>query len=210
MKVRIGIVGAGHIGSTLAGHFVAAGHEVILSNSRGPESLEGLVGELGPRATASTPSDAVRSAELVVVSVPLKDYLLVPVDGISDKVVIDTMNYYPQRDGRFEEIESGEVGSSELLASHLGSRRVVKAFNTINWEKLRDGAKEKGAPDRIALAISGDDPSAKAAVAELIDEIGFDAVDVGTLASTGRLQQPGGPLYTSDRTADELRSLSNS
>jgi 8-hydroxy-5-deazaflavin:NADPH oxidoreductase len=202
--MRIAIVGTGHIGSTLARHFVDAGHEVVLSNSRGPDSLAELVAELGPRASAATAADAVRAGDLVVVSVPLKNYLEVPTDGIDDKVVIDTMNYYPERDGRFVTIESGEVGSSELLAQHLGSRRVVKVFNTIVWDRLRDAGKPSGSPGRIALPLSGDDPTAKSIVASLVSEIGFEPVDVGDLSGAGRKQQPGGPLYTADLSPAEL------
>jgi 8-hydroxy-5-deazaflavin:NADPH oxidoreductase len=202
--MRIAIVGTGHIGSTLARHFVDVGHEVVLSNSRGPDSLSELVAELGPRASAATAADAVRAGDLIVVSVPLKNYREVPTDGIDDKVVIDTMNYYPARDGRFAAIESGEVGSSELLAQHLGSRRVVKVFNTIVWDRLRDAGKPQGSPGRIALPLSGDDPTAKSIVAELVSEIGFEAIDVGGLSAAGRKQQPGGPLYSADLSPAEL------
>ncbi len=202
--MRIAIVGSGNIGSTLARHFVDAGHEVIVSNSRGPDSLSQLVGALGTRASAATSADAVREGELVVVSVPLKNYRDVPSDGIGGKVVVDTMNYYPERDGHFPEIESGATGSSELLATHLGSNRVVKVFNTIMWQRLRDDGKPKGAPGRIALAVSGDDREAKGLVRALVDEIGFDPVDVGTLAEAGRKQQPGGPLFNADLSSEEL------
>jgi 8-hydroxy-5-deazaflavin:NADPH oxidoreductase len=207
--VRIAIVGTGHIGSSLARGFVAAGHEVIVSNSRAPETLADLVDELGPNASAATPGDAMRAAEIVVVSVPLKNYRDVPKDGVADKVVIDTMNYFPERDGRFAEIDSGQTGSSELLAAHLRGARIVKVFNTVNWERLRDGGRPKGDPGRIALALSGDDADAKAEVSRLVDELGFDAVDVGSLAKGGRKQQPGGPLFTSDLPADELRAAAS-
>jgi 8-hydroxy-5-deazaflavin:NADPH oxidoreductase len=202
--MRIAIVGTGHIGSTLARHFAAVGHDVVLSNSRGPDSLAELAGELGPHASAAAAQDAVRSGDLVVVSVPLRSYRDVPTDGIDDKIVIDTMNYFPERDGRFAEIESGETGSSELLARHLDSRRVVKVFNTIVWDRLRDGGRPKGSPDRIALPLSGDDPAAKATVSDLVAEIGFEPVDVGSLAGAGRKQQPGGPLFSADLSPAEL------
>lgn len=202
--MRIAIIGAGHIGSTLARHFIDAGQEVILSNSRDPESLSALVGDLGPRASAAVPAEAVRLGDVVVVAVPLKSYRDVPSAGIDDKVVIDTMNYFPERDGRFPQIDAGETSSSELLAAHLGSHRVVKVFNTIVWDRLRDGGKPKGSADRVALPLSGDDPAAKALVSELVSEIGFEPVDVGSLASAGRKQQPGGPLFSADLSADEL------
>ena len=120
--MRIAIVGTGHIGSTLARHFVDSGYDVVVSNSRGPESLVDLVEELGPHASAATAEEAVRSGDLVVVSVPLKNYRDVPSEGIGDKVVIDTMNYFPDRDGTFAALESGKTGSSEMLAERLGSR----------------------------------------------------------------------------------------
>jgi 8-hydroxy-5-deazaflavin:NADPH oxidoreductase len=202
--VRIAIVGTGHIGATLAERFVDVGRDVVVSNSRGPDSLSELVAELGPRASAATAADAVRGGDLIVVCVPLKAFRDVPTDGTAGKVVIDTMNYFPERDGRFEEIESGQVGSSELLAEHLGSRRVVKAFNTIVWDRLRNEGKPPGSPNRIALAISGDDAEAKVIVSELVSEIGFEPVDVGSLEDAGRKQQPGGPLFTAELSPDEL------
>ncbi len=208
--MRIAIVGTGHIGSTLARHFVDVGHSVVLSNSRGPDSLSELVNELGPGATAAAVRDAVRLGDLVVVSVPLKNYRDVPSEGIGDKVVIDTMNYYPDRDGTFAALESGETGSSEMLAAHLGSGRVVKVFNTIVWDRLRDGGKPAASPDRIALPVSGDDAEAKAIVGELVSAIGFEPVDVGSLAEAGRKQQPGGPLYSADLSPAELREAARS
>ena len=202
--MRIAIVGTGHIGSTLARRFVDVGHDVIISNSRGPDSLSELAAELGPHATAATAAEAVRAGDLIVVSVPLRALRDVPTDGTAGKVVVDTMNYFPDRDGRFPEIESGETGSSELLAEHLGSRRVVKAFNTIVWDRLGDMGKPPGSSNRIALAISGDDSEAKATVSGLVSEIGFEPVDVGSLSDAGRKQQPGGPLFTAEFSPDEL------
>lgn len=202
--MRIAIVGTGHVGSTLSRRFVDVGHDVIVSNSRGPDSLSELVTELGPRATAATAAEAVRVGELIVVSVPLKAVHDVPTEGTAGKVVVDTMNYFPDRDGRFPEIESGETGSSDLLAEHLGSARVVKAFNTVVWDRLGEPGKPPGSLNRIALAISGDDPEAKAIVSGLVSEIGFEPVDVGSLSDAGRKQQPGGPLFTADLSPDEL------
>ena len=208
--MRIAVIGTGHIGSTLARHFVAANHEVAVSNSRGPESLGELVGELGPLARALSAAEAAEFGELAVVSVPLVRYRSVPTAGLDGKVVIDTMNYYPARDGQIAELDSDQTTSSEMLAAHLSRSRVVKAFNTINWERLRDGGRPAGSTDRIALAYSGDDVAAKPIVGLLIDEIGFDGVDVGSLAVGGRRQQPGGPLFTADLSADELRQLAMS
>ena len=203
--MKIGIIGAGHIGGTLARRFVAAGHEVAVSNSRGPETLVPLVGELGPRAQAATAEEAARFGDVVVVSVPFGRYREVPTNDVAAKVLIDTNNYYPQRDGYFEELDRDVTTSSELLQSHLPQARVVKAFNAILWTRLRDDGRPAGDPERLGIPISGDDEQAKRTVAELIDQIGFDAVDAGTLAEGGRKHQPGTSAYTEGLRTDELR-----
>jgi len=203
--MRIGIVGAGNIGGTLAKHFAQAGHEVAVSNSREPETLRDLVDELGERGQALTPTEAIAFGEVVVVSVPLGRYRELPVEGTKGKIVIDTNNYYPNRDGNLEELDSERTTSSELLQAHLKGARVVKAFNAIYWMRLRDLSRPAGDPERIGIPISGDDKEAKRIVAELIDEIGFEPVDAGTLAVGGRKHQPGTPVYTSDLRASELR-----
>jgi 8-hydroxy-5-deazaflavin:NADPH oxidoreductase len=204
--MQIGLIGAGHIGGTLAGLFVKAGHEVAISNSRSPDTLRPLVAELGEHAHAMTAAEAARFGDIVVVSVPFGHYRDVPTDGTRGKVVIDTNNYYPQRDGHFEELDTDRTTSSELLQAHLPGARVVKAFNSINWNVLRDMGRAAGAPDRLAIPISGDDQDAKNTVAKLIDQIGFDAVDAGSLAEGGRKHQPGTPVYTARLTSKELRS----
>jgi 8-hydroxy-5-deazaflavin:NADPH oxidoreductase len=203
--MRIGIIGAGHIGGTLAQRFVDVGHEVAVSNSRGPETLADVVAELGDRAQAVTPAEAETFGEVVVVSIPFGRYRDVPTDGVAGKVVIDTNNHYPQRDGNYEELESDRTTSSELLQGHLPDARVVKAFNAIVWTRLRDGGRPAGDPDRIGIPISGDDEDGKRVVAGLMDEIGFDAVNAGTLAEGGRKHQPGGPAYTQGLPTAELR-----
>jgi 8-hydroxy-5-deazaflavin:NADPH oxidoreductase len=204
--MRIGIIGAGHIGGTLARHFISVGHEVAVSNSRGPATLEELIAELGGSAQATTAEDAARFGDVVVVSVPFGRYLKLPNDGVVGKVVIDTNNYYPGRDGHFEELDSDRTTSSELLQTHLSGARVVKAFNAIYWNHLRDLGRPSGDPQRIGIPISGDDEESKLIVAELIDQIGFDAVDAGTLAQGGRKHQPGSPVYAEDLRAEELRA----
>lgn len=204
--MKIGILGAGRIGATLARHFARVGHVVAVSNSRGPATLEGLVAELGDRAHATTAEDAARFGDVVVVSVPFGRYRELPTGGLAGKVVIDTNNYYPQRDGRFEELDGDRTTSSELLQAHPQGARVVKAFNAIYWEHLRDFGRPSGDPGRIGMPISGDDPEAKRTLAELIDEIGFDAVDAGTLAEGGRKHQPGSSVYTADLRTEELRA----
>ncbi len=203
--MRIGIVGAGNIGGTLARHFTRTGHEVAVSNSRGPETLQDLVAELGERARALTPAEAIAFGEIVVVSVPFGRYRELPSEGAEDKVVIDTNNYYPNRDGRFEQLDADRTTSSELLQEQMQGARVVKAFNAIYWVRLRDLGRPKGDPERVGIPISGDDEEAKRIVAELIDEIGFEAIDAGTLAEGGRKHQPGTPVYTADLRASELR-----
>jgi 8-hydroxy-5-deazaflavin:NADPH oxidoreductase len=204
--MRIGIVGAGHIGGTLARRLVDAGHEVAVSNSRDPGTLAGLVEELGGQAQAMTAAEAVRFGEVVVVSVPFGRYRELPVDGVAGRVVIDTTNYYPERDGRFAELDDDGTTSSELLQTHLPGARVVKAFNAVVWTSLRDRGRPAGDGGRIGIPISGDDEHAKRTVAELIDQIGFDPVDAGTLADGGRRHQPGTPAYAKGLRTAELRS----
>jgi predicted dinucleotide-binding enzyme len=204
--VQIGMIGSGHIGSTLARQFVDHGHEVAVSNSRGPETLQDLVAELGDSARALSADEAAKFGDVVVVSVPFGHYRDVPADGTAGKVVIDTNNYYPSRDGHFEQLDEDETTSSEMLADRVNGP-VVKAFNAIRWDHLRDmGHPEQSADERIGIPISGDDPDAKRTVAELIDEIGFTAVDAGSLAEGGRKHQPGTAVYTVDLPVDELRS----
>jgi len=205
--MRIGIIGSGKIGGMLAKRFVEARHEVAISNSRGPETLAGLVEELGPRAQATTAQQAAQFGELVVVSVPFGHYRELPTDGVAAKIVIDTNNYYPQRDGHFEELDSGRTTSSELLQAHLEDARIVKAFNAILWTRLRDDARPAGDPERLGIPISGDEEEAKRTVARLIDDMGFDPVDAGTLAEGGRKHQPGTPAYTNGLPTAELRTL---
>jgi 8-hydroxy-5-deazaflavin:NADPH oxidoreductase len=204
--MRIGIIGAGHIGGTLAKRFVDVGHEVAVSNSRGPETLASLVDALGERAQANTTADAVRFGDVVVVAIPMGRYREVPTDAVTGKVVIDANNYYPQRDGHFEELDSDRTTSSELLQAHLPGAHVVKAFNAIQWMRLRDDGRPAADPERLAIPLSGDDEEAKRTVAELIDQLGFDPVDAGTLAEGGRKHQTGAPAYTQGLPTAELRA----
>ena len=204
--MRIGIIGVGHIGGTLAKLLLDAGHEVAVSNSRGLETLVSLVEQLGGRAQAMTAGEVERFGDVIVVSIPLGRYREVPTNTVAGKVVIDTNNYYPQRDGHFEELDGDRTTSSELLQGHLPDARVVKAFNAIQWTRLRDHCRPAGDPERLGIPISGDDEEAKRTVAELIDEIGFDPVDAGTLAEGGRKHQTGGPAYTQGLPTAELRA----
>lgn len=190
----VGFIGSGNIGATVARLAVAAGHDVVLSNSRGPRTLAGLVAELGPRARAATASQAAAAGELVVVSVPFKAFRELPVDQLAGKVVLDTNNYYPQRDGHIAELDDGSVTSVELEQRHLATARVVKVFNNIYSAHLAALARPAGAADRTALTIAGDDPGANAATVAFLDSIGYDAVEVGGLAESWRVQ-PGQPAY---------------
>jgi len=191
----VGFIGSGNIGGTVARLAVAAGYDVVLSNSRGPETLGDLVAELGPKARAATAAEAAAAGDLVVVSVPLRAYASVPAQPLAGKVVLDTNNYYPQRDGQFAELDDGSTTGSELLQRHLGTARVVKVFNNIFFKHLAALARPAGAADRSALAIAGDDPAAKAAVTEFLDAIGYDAVDAGPLGEGGRRFQVGSKAY---------------
>jgi hypothetical protein len=184
------------IGGTVARLSVAAGHRVVLSNSRGPETLTELVAELGPLATAATAGQAAEAGDLVVVSVPVKAFAEIPAKPLAGKLVLDTGNYYPQRDGQVEELDTGALTSSGLLQRDLPDAQVVKVFNNIFFRHLGSLARPSGAPDRSALPIAGDDPGAKAAVTAFLDSIGYDAVDAGPVAESWR-QEPGTPVYGS-------------
>lgn len=203
--MKIGIIGAGHIGGTLTRRFSALGHQVFVANSRGPQTLAKLSEETG--ATAVAAKEAARKGDVVIVTIPEKNISDLPTDlfeGIRDNVVVvDTGNYYPQqRDGRIEGIEEGAT-ESRWVSQQLG-RPVVKAFNNIYAEHLLRKGSPAGTPGRIALPVAGDDDAAKAVVLKLIDELGFDAVDAGTLDESWK-QQPGTPVYGTDLDADGVR-----
>jgi 8-hydroxy-5-deazaflavin:NADPH oxidoreductase len=202
--MKIGIIGAGNIGSTLARRLTALGHEVSVANSRGPETLRDLAAQTG--AKAASVSEAARDKEVVVVTIPERNVPDLPKDlfnGAGDAVVVDTGNYYPrQRDGRINDIEQG-MTESRWVAEQLG-RPVIKAFNNIYAQHLLDNGRPAGTPGRIALPVAGDDDAAKAVVMQLIDELGFDPIDAGTLDDSWR-QQPGSPVYTTDFDADGVR-----
>ena len=183
-----GFIGSGNIGATVARLAVAAGHDVVLSNSRAPETLADLVDDLGPHARAATPAEAARAGDVVVVTIPLRNYRQVPTEELRGKIVIDTMNYYPQRDGNIAELDDETTTSSELLQAHLLDSTVVKGFNNIFFQHLAVLHRPTGAEDRSALAIAGDDHEAKKIVSERLDEIGYDAVDLGPLSEGWRTQ----------------------
>ena len=203
--MKIGIIGAGHIGGTLARRFAKLGHEVSVANSRGPETLAKLAKESGAKAVTVT--EAVRDKDVVIVTIPQKNVPRLP-NGLFDgapasMVVVDTGNYYPQqRDGRIDAIESGTT-ESRWVSQQLG-RPVVKAFNNIYAQHLMERGRVAGAPGRIALPVAGDDKRAKEVVIRLLDELGFDGVDAGGLDDSWR-QQPGTPVYGTDLDADGVR-----
>ena len=203
--MRIGIIGAGKIGGTLARRFTALGHEVSIANSRGPETLTGLAKAIGAKPV--TVEEAARAGDVVIVSIPLKSISRLPA-GLFESVpqnvvVVDTGNYYPQqRDGRIDAIENGST-ESRWVSDQIG-RPVVKVFNTIYARHLLERGKPKGSPGRIALPVAGDDRRAKDVILRLLDELGFDGVDAGSLDESWR-QQPGTPIYGTDLDAAGAR-----
>jgi predicted dinucleotide-binding enzyme len=203
--MTIGFIGAGHIGSAVARAAIASGHSVVLSNSREPQTLADLVATLGPRARAATPAEAAQAGDVVVVTIPLKALAHVPVDPLVGTIVIDTNNYYPQRDGQIPALDDESTTTAELLQRHLPASRVVKAFNHIIAAQIETDGTPAGTPNRRALAIAGDDAAAKATVADLLDQFGFDTVDAGPLAEGWRIQRDT-PGYGPRRNAEELRA----
>ena len=190
----IGLIGAGNIGGQVARLAVANGYDVVISNSRSPETLADLVAELGPAARAAWAADAAAAADIAVVTVPLKAYADVPVEPLASKVVIDTNNYYPGRDGQIAGLDDGSTTSAEMLQAHLPTSKVVKGFNHIQAAQLTTDGTLPGTAGRRALVIAGDDAEAKRAVTEVFDRFGFDTVDAGPLAEGWRIQ-PDTPGY---------------
>ncbi|MEU0236243.1 NAD(P)-binding domain-containing protein [Nocardiopsis sp. NPDC006198] len=190
----LGVIGTGMVGLGAARRAVDAGLNVVLSNSRGPGTLAGPVAELGGRARAATPAEAASAGDLVIASVPLAAHERLPRAELAGKTVIDPMNYAPHPGFEVPELDSDELTSSELVQRHLADARVVKALHNIGPKQLLELFRPAGAPDRTAVPLSGDDPDAKEEVAELLDVLGFDAVDLGTLADSWR-SEPNTPLY---------------
>ncbi|MDP9795015.1 putative dinucleotide-binding enzyme [Catenuloplanes nepalensis] len=190
----IGFIGSGNLGSALARLVAIAGHDVVLSNSRGPETLGERLTRVGPRASAGTVADAAARGDLVVVSTPLRAYRSVPVAPLRGKVVIDTINFDPARDGDYPEITAGRQTASGVLQEHLPESFVVKAFSNMFFKHLATMGRPAGAPDRSTLPIAGDDAEAKRTVATLADEAGFDTLDAGPLAESRRFAR-GTPAF---------------
>jgi predicted dinucleotide-binding enzyme len=200
----IGLIGAGHIGSQVARLAVSHGYSVVMSNSRGPETLAGLVAELGPKARAATALEAAKAGDIVVVTIPLKNIKTVPVEPLVGKIVIDTNNYYPQRDGHIPELDAETTTTAELLQARLPKSKVVKAFNHIYAAELTTHGLPAGTPNRRALVIAGDHADAKATVTKMLDAFGFDTVDAGPLKEGWRIQRDT-PGYGPRRNAEELK-----
>jgi len=206
--MKIGIIGAGHIGANAARLFTEAGHEVAIANSRGAETLTDLVAGLGENAKAVSAEEAANFGEIVFVSIPLGKYKELPADAFAGKIVIDSNNYYRERDGQIAALDRDETTSSELLQEHLAGAKIVKGFNTIWFEHLKtEGNKDLPPAERRVIFIAGDDAEAKATIAGLIEEIGFAAYDTGSLADGGRSQQPGTAIYNRDITLAEAAAI---
>jgi predicted dinucleotide-binding enzyme len=201
----IGIIGAGHIGSALARAFSGLGYDVVISNSRGPETLTGLVAELGPKVTAATAEEAAAAADVAVVTVPLKALKDVPVEPLAGKIVLDTNNYYFERDGHFDALDRGETTTSQLLQEHLPTSKVVKAFNHLYASDINAGGLPAGDPNRRALGTASDVPEAVEFVTGVYDALGFDTVSAGPLSESWRLERDR-PAYVARQTAAELRA----
>jgi 8-hydroxy-5-deazaflavin:NADPH oxidoreductase len=201
----IGIIGSGHVGSNLAKAAVARGYDVVLGNSQGPSSLTGLVVSLGSRARAGTPAEAAAAADFAIVAIPITGVSGIPVEPLAGKVVIATINYFPQRDGHIAEIDNGTTTVPGVLQAHLPDSKVVRAFSMLDAADMSGDGHPQGDPKRRALALAGDDPSAKALVSRLYDEFGFDTVDLGGLNESWRVD-PGQPAFVVRQNTAELEA----
>lgn len=199
----IGIIGAGHIGSQVARAAIDAGYEVVIANSRGPETLAGLVAELGPHARAATAAGAAEAADVAVVTVPFKAYASIPVEPLAGKIVIDTNNYYWERDGHVPALDQGRATVTGLLQEHLPTSRVAKGFNHITARDITTDGRPAGTPGRRALATASDHADAAQFVADLYDRFGFDTVNIGPLSESWRVERDQ-PAYVVPQTRGEL------
>ncbi len=201
----IGIIGAGNIGSALARGFARHGYDVVISNSRGPETLADLVADMGDGVRAATAQDAAAAGDVVVVTVPLKAIDDIPVEPLAGKIVLDTNNYYWERDGRIAELDENRTTTSQMLQEHLPQSRVAKAFNHIMSADILTDGSPAGTADRRALATSSDFDDAADLVTRIYDEFGFDTVNVGPLADSWRVERDR-PAYVVRQNAEELRA----
>jgi predicted dinucleotide-binding enzyme len=203
---RLGVVGAGKIGTAIARAAVASGYDVAIAGSGAAERIELIVDVLAPGARAITTDDVVRHADLIVLAVPMHRFRELPRNLFADKILVDAMNYWEEVDGVDEELATAPTGTSIVVQRHFSSSRVVKSLNHLGYFKFEQGRRPRGAPGRLAMAAAGDDPVAVAAVIELIDRLGFDAVDAGSLTA-GLVLQPGGPVFGIGHTRDALSNL---
>jgi predicted dinucleotide-binding enzyme len=201
----IGIIGAGNIGATAARLWAGAGHRIALANSRGPDSLAGTISAIEGDVRAATVPEAAEFGEVVLVAIPLGRYEDLPPAPLAGKIVIDANNYYPGRDGAIAELDTGATSSSSLLQAHLSGSVVVKAINTVPSGRLAGEGRTAGDPERLAVPVAGGDEEAKRTVIALLDQMGFDGVDAGTLEDGGRRQQPGTPVYGAKMTSEQVR-----
>jgi 8-hydroxy-5-deazaflavin:NADPH oxidoreductase len=201
----IGIIGSGHVGSNLAKAAVAHGYDVVISNSTGPDTLADLVHELGPHASAATPVQAAAAADFAIVAIPITTVGQVPAEPLAGKVVIATINYFPQRDGHIADIDNGTTTAPGVLQAHLPASKVVRAFSMIDAADMSGDGHPKGDPKRRALALAGDDADARQLVAGLYDRFGFDTVDLGPLAESWRVD-PGQRAFVTRQNLSELHS----
>jgi predicted dinucleotide-binding enzyme len=205
----IGIIGSGHVGSNLAKAAVAHGYDVVISNSTGPDSLAGLVGELGQQATAATPEQAAAAADFAIVAIPITTVGQVPVEPLAGKVVIATINYFPGRDGPIAEIDNGTTTAPGVLQAHLRASKVVRAFSMIDAADMSGDGHPEGDPKRRALALAGDDADARKLVAGLYDQFGFDTVDLGGLGESWRVDPGQAPFVTRQNLAELEANVAN-
>jgi len=201
----IGIIGTGHVGTSLATAAVAHGYDVVLSNSTGPDSLASLVASLGPHARAATPEEAAAAADFAIVAIPITTVDQIPVEPLAGKVVIATINYFPQRDGAFPAIDNGTTTAPGILQAHLPASSVIRAFSMVDAADMSGDGHPKGDPKRRALALAGDDPPARQLVSDLYDEFGFDTVDLGGLDESWRVD-PGQPAFVTRQNLAELQA----
>ena len=201
----IGILGSGHVGSSLARAAIAHGYDVVISNSQGPDTLTGLVQDLGPRARAATAAEAAAAGDFAIVAIPITTIDQIPVEPLTGKVVIATVNYFPSRLGHIAEIDNGTTTVPGLLQAHLPTSKVVRAFSMLDAADMSGDGHPAGDPKRRALALAGDDPAAKQLVASLYDEFGFDAVDIGGLDESWRVDA-GQPAFVTRQNMAELKA----
>jgi 8-hydroxy-5-deazaflavin:NADPH oxidoreductase len=205
VDIKIGMIGAGKLGGTAARLFSWAGYPVAIANSRGPGSIDSSAAQFGPNVRVVTAEEAAEFGEVVLLAIPFGAYESIPARALSGKIVIDAMNYFPQRDG---EIDLGGLGSSEFVARRLPGARIVKAFNTMHFETLGAAGNPGVEPaERLVIFIAGDDGEAKAVVARLIEEVGFTPMDTGSLREGGRRLEPDSPLFRRPLDPMEAREI---